>query len=65
MNPDRRLGVQVILKELFINDALKAGLGINHVEMLETIFARVTLILPLNVEQNTKQVKNQHGLVVT
>ena len=40
MSPDQKAFGIVDSKELFINDALKAGLGINHVEMLETIFTR-------------------------
>ena len=41
-------------KELFIGDALKAGLGINHVEMLETIFARAQETLDFTIKCGAK-----------
>ncbi|ACZ13096.1 flavocytochrome c [Sulfurospirillum deleyianum] len=54
MNPDQAAFGIKDSKELFINDALKAGLGINHVEMLETIFARALETFDFTVKCGAK-----------
>ncbi|WNY98480.1 flavocytochrome c [Sulfurospirillum sp. 'SP'] len=54
MNPDQKAhGIQDS-KELFIKDALKAGLGINHVEMLELIANRAQEVFDFTVKCGAK-----------
>ncbi|WP_067174812.1 flavocytochrome c [Sulfurospirillum sp. UCH001] len=54
MNKDQKqFGIQDS-KELFIKDALKAGLGINHVEMLELIADRAQEVFDFTVKCGAK-----------
>jgi len=54
MNKDQKTFGIVDSKELFIKDALKAGLGINHVEMLELIADRAQETLDFTIKCGAK-----------
>lgn len=54
MNLDQKANGIQDSKELFIKDALKAGLGINHVEMLELIVDRAQEVFDFTVKCGAK-----------